>query len=60
MLVKVLTIREAAKRLGARRERIGLMLAEQELTRATINDRTAVLDDSVFAKHMRRAQKAAA
>ncbi len=59
MTVKVLTIREAAKRAQVRRERIGVLLAGGELTEAKINDRPAVLHDRVFTRMVRKAGEAA-
>jgi len=53
--VKVLTVREAAKRLDKRPETVQRMLLRRELTEASVNDRTAVMDDLAF----RRAKKAA-
>lgn len=54
--VKVLTVREAAKRLDKRPETVQRMLLRRELTEAAVNDRTAVMDDVAF----RRAVKATA
>lgn len=58
--VGVLTIREAATRLRARREKVSLLLALNELTPATINDRPAVLDDVTFRRLQRKAKRVAA
>jgi hypothetical protein len=60
MAVKVLTVREAAARLGARPEAVALKLARAELTPATINDRPAVLDDITFRRLLRKSAKVAA
>lgn len=60
MAVKVLTIREAAKRLDERPEAVALKVARGELTAAEINDRPAVLCDLTLRRALRRVAKAAA
>ena len=60
MAVKVLTIREAAKRLDERPEAVALKVARGELTAAEINDRPAVLFDLTFRRAERASRKVAA
>jgi IS30 family transposase len=58
--VKVLTVREAAKRLDKRPETVQRMLLRRELTEAAVNDRTAVMDDVAFRRAVKAAARAAA
>jgi hypothetical protein len=59
MAVRVLTLREAARRLDRPRPHISIMLASGKLTPASINDRPAVADDLTFRRLARQAQKQA-
>ncbi len=58
--VKVLTVREASRRLRRPRPHIAVLLAAGKLTEAAINDRQAVLEDAAFRRMQRTAQKEAA
>lgn len=58
--VKVLTVREAANRLDKRPETVQRMLLRRELTEASVNDRTAVLDDLAFRRAVKNAARVSA
>jgi hypothetical protein len=60
MAVRVLTLREAARRLDRPRPHISILLASGKLTPATINDRPAVADDAAFRRQGRKPKAVAA
>jgi hypothetical protein len=60
MAVKVLTMREAARRLRRSRPQVSNLLVAGKLTAATINDRPAVADDATFRRVARAVQQEAA
>lgn len=57
---RVLTLREAAKRLDRPRPHVSILLASGKLTEAKINDRPAVADDAVFRRMLRKPKAVAA
>ena len=58
--VSVLTVAKAASDLDIRRERVAVMLAAGELTRASINGRDAVLVDLRWHRAKGKTTRAAA